>query len=97
MQHDVPFSERHIYREPPSSDELRRLAAVMPQGARDLLSFRGQRFRTLGLDPAALTADDAMRLLLEDPHLLRRPLLVFADGTAVAGYDPDAYSRKFAI
>lgn len=97
---NVPgHKERHIYREPPTLDELRRMARLLPRGAEALLARRSRRFRELGFadDPGRLPRDDEglLRLLAEEPRLLRRPIVT--DGRrAVAGWDRAAFEAAFA-
>ena len=61
-----------------------------------LVNRRGRTWRELpeatrdGLDDAALQA-----LLLEGPALIKRPVLEDGDDIVV-GFDPDAYSERFA-
>ncbi|MBX6350080.1 MAG: Spx/MgsR family RNA polymerase-binding regulatory protein [Clostridia bacterium] len=97
-EHAPGFRERHIYREPPSQDELRAIARALPGGAEALLARRSRRFRELGFadHPDRLPKDEEglIRLLAEEPRLLRRPIVT--DGRkAVAGWDRDAFEAAF--
>ena len=42
---------------------------------RDVFSFRSPSFKAMGLDPDGLTDDDLVRLMLQEPRLIRRPLV----------------------
>jgi arsenate reductase-like glutaredoxin family protein len=48
------------------------------------------------IDPAALTADAALALLLAEPLLIRRPLIE-VDGWRTAGYDAAVLERRLGI
>jgi arsenate reductase-like glutaredoxin family protein len=64
----------------------------------DLQSFlnpRSPRYRDLDLEDRALTKKEAIDLVLEDPNLMRRPL-VLKGKKHVFGWDPDEYERMLA-
>ena len=52
---------------------------------RTLFAFGSPSFRRLGRDPEGLTEAEMMDLVLAEPRLLRRPLLVTGDGRVLAG------------
>jgi len=84
----------HIYNDPPPREVLERIAASLPGGAEELVSKRSRRYRELGLAGRALSSDEWLRLLEEEPRLLRRPILW--DGErAVVGFDRKAYEEGF--
>lgn len=79
--------EKHdVARERPPAALLRRLAKRY--GVEQIISTRSPAFRKRDLDVATLSVDDAIRLIDEDPNLLRRPLLVRGDD-AVFGWKQD--------
>lgn len=51
---------------------------------RDVLARRSPSARRLGIDPDALDDDELVRLMVQEPRLIRRPLLV-VDGRLVVG------------
>ena len=52
----------------------------------DIFSWRSPSFKALGIDADQLSEDDLMRLMLEEPRLIRRPLAV-VDGQLIVGAD----------
>ena len=68
------------------------LAAMRP--LRELFSFRSPSFRKLGLDPDSLSDDEMLSLMMGDPRLIRRPLVV-AGGRVIVGNDPAEFERVF--
>lgn len=81
MKHDLA-------KEPPSRELLERL--VDEEHLERFVNTRSPAFKERGLDVAKLTKAKAIALMLEEPNLIRRPL-VLARGKAVFGYDPEAY------
>ena len=65
-------------------DELSSLLAG--RSVRDFLSRRSKKFRELKLDTADFTDDQLIELMVEDPTLIRRPLVVVGE-QIIAGFD----------
>lgn len=79
------FSERDFFRQPLSREELRELLGdARPAEA---FAWRSPRARAMGLDAGSPPPDDALiRIMLEVPYLLRRPVIQVA-GQTVFGFD----------
>ena len=59
---------------------------------RDFLNFRNELYRERGMKENPPPRDEALRLMSENPNLIRRPILV-KGGRIVLGYDEDALSE----
>lgn len=57
-----------------------------------MISTRSPAFKARALDVAKLTKSKALDLMLEEPNLMRRPL-VLGGAEAVFGYDAEAYDK----
>lgn len=88
----VELAERDIFKEPLTEAELGELTAMRP--IRDLFSFKSPSFRKLGLDPESLTDRQMMSLVMGDPRLIRRPLVV-TGGRIIVGNDQAALMEAF--
>ncbi len=88
----VELAERDIFKEPLTEAELVELTAMRP--IRDLFSFKSPSFRKLGLDPESLTDRQMMSLVMGDPRLIRRPLVV-TGGRIIVGNDQAALMEAF--
>ena len=80
-QEGVEVEERDFFKEPFSEAELRGLLG--DDSPRDIFSWRSPSVKKMGLDRDALSDDDLVRLMVEEPRLMRRPLLE-VDGRLVA-------------
>jgi len=82
----VEIDERNYAKEPLSLDEFRELF----KGAdpRDYINPKSPAFKAMGLRGKALTAEDALKLMAEEPNLLKRPLTIVGR-TMIAGFDRD--------
>jgi arsenate reductase-like glutaredoxin family protein len=55
-----------------------------------VLSRRSPAYKELGLGSRTVSKGEAIDLILKDPNLMRRPL-VLAKGKAILGYAPEEY------
>ena len=72
-QRGVSFQERDFFKEPFSEAEIREL--VKGQALSDLFSWRSPAFKAMGLERQSLSHDDLIRLMAQEPRLIRRPLI----------------------
>lgn len=72
----------------PSRELLGRL--IDEQGLEAVLSTRSPAYKARNLAGTTLSKAEAIELMLEEPNLMRRPL-VLSKGKAVFGYDPKEY------
>lgn len=69
-------------------------AARLVGGAKNLVARRSVRFRELEPDLEALSDDEIVALLLEEPRMARRPLLL-TDAFAVVGFSEGEFQKAF--
>lgn len=80
----MELDERDYAKQPLSLDELR--ALFKGADPRDYLNPKSPAFKAMGLRGKTLTPADALRLMAEEPNLIKRPLVI-AGCTMVAGFD----------
>ncbi|RHB51854.1 Spx/MgsR family RNA polymerase-binding regulatory protein [Exiguobacterium sp. AM39-5BH] len=97
QEQHLEVSERHIFRNAPTVDELKTLLALSENGVDSLLATRSQAFKQLDIDVEDLKLSELLKLMSDNPKLLKRPILT--DGNEViVGYDKatiEAYARRF--
>lgn len=82
----VDVEERHLFRNAPTVDELMELLKLSTDGIESLLATRSQAFKDLGVDIEDMKLSELLRLMSDNPKLLRRPIIT--DGKQlVIGYD----------
>lgn len=84
--------ERDFFRDGFTEAELRDLLGDMPPD--DVFSWRSPSARALKLDRDAVPADELIRLMVEQPRLIRRPLIRAGDHLIV-GTDKAAMAEVF--
>ena len=58
-----------------------------------MLNPRSPAYKERGLADRNLTKSETIALILEDPNLMRRPLLLGEKGKALMGYDAEEYGK----
>lgn len=66
---------------PPTRDELKRMLAAMGQTARDVMRRKEALYGELGLDDPALSEDQLIDAMVDNPRLIERPIVVTERGT----------------
>jgi Spx/MgsR family transcriptional regulator len=72
----------------PSRELLSRV--IDEHGLDAVLSKRSPTYKEMNLGARELSKSEAIDLMLQDPNLMRRPLLL-VKGKAILGYDPEQY------
>jgi arsenate reductase-like glutaredoxin family protein len=89
-QRGVELDEREFFQNRLSEEELRGLIGdVSP---REVFSWKSPSFKNLGLDPNALTDEQLIAMMVDEPRLIRRPLVV-VDGRLIDGRDDEALTE----
>jgi Spx/MgsR family transcriptional regulator len=82
----VELDERDYAKQPLNQAELKDLfKAVDP---RDYINPKSPAFKTLNLKGKTLTPEQALKLMAQEPNLIKRPLIV-AGRKLIAGFDRD--------
>ena len=84
MKHDLA-------KEPPPRELLERL--VDESRLDDFLNTRSPAYKARNLGDRKLTKKQTIDLMMEDPNLIRRPIVVRNTRQAIFGFDADAYDR----
>ena len=82
--------EREYFKERFTEEELRSLLAGRP--ASEFFSWRSPTARKLGFKPGTMSDDELIRLMVEEPNLIKRPLITLG-GDVVVGFDKPAKAR----
>ncbi len=90
MQEGVELEERDFFADPLSDQELRDLIGNRP--ASQVFSWNSPSFKKLGVTREDLDDDKLIRLMLDEPRLIRRPL-VQVGGEVFVGTDKEAMER----
>ena len=84
-QKGTKTQERDFFKHPFTEVELRRLLKGRPVS--EAFSWKSPQVKARGLAGKQLTDDEMIRWMLQEPRLIRRPVIV-VDGKAYFGFKP---------
>ena len=80
MQNGYTVEERDYFKEPFTEAELRELVAEVGEpGVSAVFAARSPSLKKMGLTAAELDDDRKLSLMLEEPRLVRRPIIRLGD------------------
>jgi Spx/MgsR family transcriptional regulator len=88
----VALRKHDLAKELPSRELLSRL--IDEQGMDVVVNAKSRAFKDRRLELSALTREQAIDLILEEPNLMKRPLLL-SGSRAIFGFRPDDYRELF--
>jgi len=95
LEKGVNYEERHLFKNPPSVNELMDIIKKTNNGLEEILSTRSQLYKNLDINIEDLKVSELLELLSKEPRLLKRPILT--DGNnLVVGYNKPALEQYFA-
>lgn len=89
---NVPFEKREYFNDRFTTDELKRVLADAGLTPRDVLSKRSRAYKARALDEDQLSDEELIAVMVEEPTLLRRPLVV-SDEDTVIGHNANQLSK----
>ena len=91
-QDGVELNERDFFKDSFTEEELRDLLGDTPPA--DVFSWRSPSARKLGLDKDTVSPDELVRLMVDEPRLIRRPLIQ-VEARLIVGTDKKAMAEAF--
>ena len=88
LNHEVPFVEHNIMTSPLSAQELQHILSLTENGTDDIISTRSKIYQKLDLDVESLSISELIKLIEENPSLLRRPIILDAKRMQI-GFNED--------
>ena len=86
----MTLEERDFFKDRFSEAEIRELLGG--RSASEIFSWRSPSFKAMGLDTGGLGDNDLVRLMLQEPRLIRRPMIKLA-GELIVGFDKKALDQ----
>lgn len=91
-ENNIPYVERNIFAEPLTVDEIKAILRMTEDGTDEIISTRSKTFQKLGIDLETLPLQDLFQLIIDNPGLLRRPIIIDEKRLQV-GYNEDEIRR----
>lgn len=92
QENDIPYTERNIFSEALSLDEVKSILRMTEDGTDEIISTRSKTFQKLDVDIDSLPMHELYTLIMENPGLLRRPIIMDEKRLQV-GYNEDEIRR----
>ena len=92
QEHDIPYTERNIFSENLSIDEIKAILRMTEDGTDEIISTRSKTFQKLNVDIDSLPLQDLYDIIQKNPGLLRRPNILDEKRLQV-GYNEDEIRR----
>jgi arsenate reductase len=85
------IAERVNLKEDPVSEATLKALAEGVGGVEKLFSKRAMKYRSMGLHEKELSEADMLGYMQEEYTFIKRPVVLFEDGTTLAGFSKKAY------
>ncbi|MEG0475226.1 MAG: transcriptional regulator SpxA [Carnobacterium sp.] len=72
----IDYLEKNIFNEPLSIAELKSILRLTENGTEEIISFRSQVFQSLNISLEEMPLQELLELILKNPGLIRRPILI---------------------
>ena len=92
MQKKIKAETRDFFKQSFTLDELRALLQSLKLTPRDVVATKSPAYKKMGLDKRAVSDDELLARMVQEPRLIRRPLVVI-DGTPIIGFDKEQLAR----
>ncbi|HCD18828.1 transcriptional regulator Spx [Macrococcoides caseolyticum subsp. caseolyticum] len=92
QEHDIPYTERNIFSENLSIDEIKAILRMTEDGTDEIIFTRSKTFQKLNVDIDSLPLQDLYDIIQKNPGLLRRPIILDEKRLQV-GYNEDEIRR----
>ncbi|MFM1644022.1 transcriptional regulator SpxA [Staphylococcus epidermidis] len=92
QEHDIPYTERNIFSEHLTIDEIKQILKMTEDGTDEIISTRSKTYQKLSVDIDSLPLQDLYSIIQDNPGLLRRPIIL-DDKRLQVGYNEDEIRR----
>lgn len=90
--HNISYSERNIFLEPLSIDEIKQILQMTEDGTEEIISKRSKAYQELDINIEEMPLQELLDLVQKHPSLLRRPIIMDEKRLQV-GYNEDEIRR----
>lgn len=75
-EHNIPYTERNIYTESLTLQEIKEILRMTEEGTEDIVSTRSKAYADLDVELSELPLNDFFKIVQQHPGLLRRPIII---------------------
>jgi len=74
-EHQIEYVERNIISEPLTEEEIKSILRLTEDGTEEIISTNSKTYQQLNVDIDSLPLKDLYELIIENPTMLRRPII----------------------
>jgi regulatory protein spx len=74
-EHQIDYIERNIITDPLTVEELKSILRLTENGTEEIISTKSKAFQELNLSIESLPLRELYKLIIENPQMLRRPII----------------------
>jgi regulatory protein spx len=75
-EHGIEYIERNILTEPLTEDEIKSILRLTEDGTEEIISKNSNTYKELNVDIDSLPLKQLYQLIMENPKMLRRPIML---------------------
>jgi regulatory protein spx len=75
-EHGIEYTERNILTEPLNVDEIKSILRLTEDGTEEIISKNSNTYKELNVDIDSLPLKQLYQLIMENPKMLRRPIML---------------------
>ncbi|MCA1054051.1 transcriptional regulator SpxA [Rossellomorea aquimaris] len=75
-EHGIEYTERNILQEPLTVDEIKSILRLTEDGTEEIISKNSNTYKELDVDIDSLPLKQLYQLIMDNPKMLRRPILL---------------------
>ncbi|MCM3665853.1 transcriptional regulator SpxA [Mesobacillus subterraneus] len=75
-EHQIEYVERNIISEPLTAEEIKSILRLTEDGTEEIISTNSKTYQQLNVDIDSLPLKELYELIIENPLMLRRPIIV---------------------
>ncbi|NQD64924.1 transcriptional regulator Spx [Bacillus haikouensis] len=75
-EHGIEYTERNILADPLTADEIKSILRLTEEGTEEIISKNSHTYKELDVDIDALPLKQLYQLIMDNPKILRRPIML---------------------
>ena len=87
-EHGIEYKEKNLFQEPVTKEDIKKMLENTENGFEDIISTRSKIISESNLDLESMTYNELTQFIIENPSILKRPIIV-DDQKVQIGYNDD--------
>lgn len=75
-EHQIEYVERNVLSEPLTGEEVKSILRLTENGTEEIISTNSKAYQQLNVDIDSLPLKELYELIIENPQMLRRPIML---------------------